>query len=107
MRNKISLNILSLILVAVIFFGFAMDSYAVADDPTELSGCLYESTHGKHNPHASNFEYKIYVWPDYSVGQMLQNSFYSCKGCNYCCCIIYQHFGNLIMNSEDSCGEDM
>ena len=88
MRKKTKLKVITWILATVIFFGFTSTSYAASVLPPDLgggssSGCVYESTHGKHNPHAENMEFKIYVWPDYSVGQMLHNSFYACKGCNY------------------------
>lgn len=100
-------KVIIITLILIVLLGFSTNAYAASVLPPDSGGgsgggCVYESTHGKHNPHADNMEFKIYVWPDYSVGQMLHNSFYACKGCNYCCCIVYQHFGNLITNSSDS-----
>ena len=66
-----------------------------------FSTCPYQSTHGQHSPHASNFDYKLYIYPDYTMGQMHMISFWTCKGCSYCCCALDEYFGDLITYDLD------
>ena len=66
-----------------------------------FSACPYQSTHGQHSPHASNFDYKLYIYPDYTMGQMHMISFWMCKGCSYCCCALDEYFGDLITYDLD------
>lgn len=66
------------------------------------SECPYKETHGKHSPHASNFECKMTIVPDYTMKQMHHIAFWKCKGCNYCCCIIDEYFGNLLSVPDET-----
>ena len=72
------------------------------------SGCPYKSTHVAHEmytQHPSNMEYKLYIYPDYTMGQMHLIEYYKCKSCTYCCCAREEYFGSLI--SSMFFGEDI
>lgn len=81
---------------AILLMTMCMVFGTVTVQAATQSECPYKSTHGQHSPHASNFECKMYTFPDYSMGQMHLIAFWKCKGCTYCCCAIDEYFGNLL-----------
>lgn len=71
-------------------------------DPGTGAGCIYQATHGKHNPHASNFKFRAYSVPDYTVGKVFYWQYYECTECGYYCCYDEGYFGTVITADIDS-----